>query len=60
MATMTEGERIAAIGRELQTERPHLATKADIARLETTLTWRIIWISVAVQALGIGVLNCFP
>lgn len=65
MATTTESppiehaERIAALKRELQTERPHLATKADIADLKAWLMWRIILVSVAVQALGIGALLQF-
>ena len=60
MATLTEKERLAAIECELATERPHLATKADIAKLEATLTWRMILIGVAIQALGIGVLKFSP
>lgn len=52
-------ERIAALERELATERPHLATKADISELKSWLLWRIIVISVAVQALGIGALLQF-
>lgn len=60
MATLTERERIVALERQLETERPHLATKADIARLEATLTWRMILIGVAIQALGIGVLKFLP
>ena len=52
-------ERIAAPERELQAERPHLATKADIADLKAWLMWRIILVSVAAQALGIGALLQF-
>ena len=52
-------ERIVAPERELQTERPPLATRADIADLKAWLMWRIILVSVAVQALGIGALLQF-
>lgn len=44
------GERIAA----LENNQQHLATKADIANLQATLTWRlIIAVSVATAILGI-------
>ena len=36
-----------------------MATKADIADLKAWLMWRIILVSVAVQALGIGALLQF-
>lgn len=58
MVTTTERmsehwERLA----RLEGESEHLATKADVAKLEAALTWRFILISLAVQALGIGVLK---
>ncbi len=44
------GERIAA----LENNQQHLATKADIANLQATLTWRlIIAVSVATAILGL-------
>ena len=53
-------------GARLEGEMQHMATKADIARVEaridqvaSTLTWRIILAAVAVQALGIGALLQF-
>ena len=52
-------ERIVALERKLETERPHLATRADIADLKAWLMWRIILASVAVQALGIAALLQF-
>lgn len=43
------GERIAA----LENNQQHLATKADLANLQATLTWRlIIAISIATAILG--------
>ncbi len=45
-----QGERIAA----LENNQQHLATKADIANLQATLTWRLIIavsVATAVQAL---------
>lgn len=65
MATITESspiehaDGIAAFERELQTEHPHLATKADVADLKAWPMWRNILVSVAVQALGIGALLQF-
>lgn len=45
-----QGERIAA----LENNQQHLATKADIANLQATLTWRLIIavsVATAIQAL---------
>ncbi|MCY3575626.1 MAG: hypothetical protein OXG92_11575 [Chloroflexi bacterium] len=43
------GERIAA----LENNQQHLATKADLANLQATLTWRlIIAVSIATAILG--------
>ena len=52
-------ERITAPERELQTERPPLATRADITDLKVWLMGRIILVSVAAQAPGIGALFQF-
>lgn len=60
MATATEvstvltlqnhGERIAS----LETNQQHLATKADLANLQATLTWRLILaVSIATAILGL-------
>lgn len=35
-------ESIAALEREIETERPHLATRADIAELKTWFMWRLL------------------
>ena len=56
MAAVTEsatlqnhGERISA----LENNQQHLATKADLANLQATLTWRLILaVSVATAILG--------
>ncbi len=43
-ALQNHGERIAS----LETNQTHLATKADLANLQATLTWRIVFaISIA-------------
>lgn len=45
-----QGERIAA----LENNQQYLATKADIANLQATLTWRLILaVSVATAILGL-------
>lgn len=44
------GERIAS----LETNQQHLATKADLANLQATLTWRLILaVSIATAILGL-------
>ena len=44
------GERIAS----LETNQQHLATKADLADVQATLTWRmIIAVSIATAILGL-------
>ena len=44
------GERIAS----LETSQTHLATKADLAEMQATLTWRLILaISIATAILGL-------
>ena len=69
MATTTEhderviinpGERIAAIESELKIERRHLATTADLERMASTLTWRMILIGAIFQAIGIGAIKYLP
>lgn len=62
MAMATTDERVARLEGEMQ----HMATKADIARVEaridrvaSTISWRIVLAVVAVQALGIGALLQF-
>ena len=61
------GERIAAIESQLETERRHFATKADIAdlraeieRMASTLTGRMILIGAIFQAIGIGAIKYLP
>ena len=60
------GERIAAIESQIETERRHFATKADIAdlrteisKVETRLTWRMILIGAIFQAIGVGTILYF-
>lgn len=62
-AATDHGERLT----RLEGAYEHLATKADIAdlraeieRLSSSLTWRMIVIAVLAQALGIGVLKYLP
>ena len=54
------GERIAAIESQLETERRHLATRADMERMASTLTWRMILIGAIFQAIGIGAIKYLP
>ncbi len=53
MATtdQTLTERMAVIESSIATERPHLATKADLEKLKSDLTFRIIVISAALLGL---------
>ena len=53
MATndQTLTERMAKIESSIKTERPHLATKADLEKLKGDLTFRIIVISAALLGL---------
>ncbi len=44
-------ERMARVESSLETERPHLATKADLEKLKSDLTFRIIVISAALLGL---------
>ena len=61
MAVSTDrGERLAAIGRESQTERPHLATKADIADLKAWLTRRILIGAAIVQGTVAALFEYLP
>ncbi len=49
-ALQNHGERIAS----LESNQRHLATKADLANLQATLTWRMILaVSVATAILGL-------
>ena len=59
---MTTEERVARLEGQIE----HMATKADIARVEAridqvaaALTWRMIIVAGVVQALGIGALIQF-
>ncbi|MDE2750877.1 MAG: hypothetical protein OXI34_18100 [Chloroflexota bacterium] len=53
MATndQTLTERMAKVESSIETERPHLATKADLEKLKSDLTFRIILISAALLGL---------
>ena len=53
MATndQTLAERMAKVESSIETERPHLATKADLEKLKSDLTFRIIVISAALLGL---------
>lgn len=53
MATneQTLTERMASIESSIETERPHLATKADLEKLKSDLTFRIIVICGALLGL---------
>lgn len=44
-------ERMAKVESSIETERPHLATKADLEKLKSDLTFRIIVISAALLGL---------
>ncbi|MCY3831914.1 MAG: hypothetical protein OXG85_02785 [Chloroflexi bacterium] len=44
-------ERMAKVESSIETERPHLATKADLEKLKSDLTFRIILISAALLGL---------
>lgn len=44
-------ERMARVESSIETERPHLATKADLEKLKSDLTFRIIVISAALLGL---------
>ena len=60
---MGHGERIAALETEIETERRHLATRADLfeglGSLESRLTWKFIVLSSVLQGLGVGVILYF-
>ena len=47
----TMNERMARVESSIETERPHLATKADLEKLKSDLTFRIIVISAALLGL---------
>jgi hypothetical protein len=53
MATkdQTLAERMAKVESSIETERPHLATKADLEKLKSDLTFRMIVISAALLGL---------
>ena len=60
MATATETSTIATLQNHgeritsLETNQQHLATKADLANLQATLTWRLILaVSIATAILGL-------
>ncbi|MCY3897196.1 MAG: hypothetical protein OXF86_01390 [Caldilineaceae bacterium] len=60
-------ERISAIERELQTERPHLATKADVAEVKTEiealkswLIWRVLIGAAVVQGIIATLIKYLP
>ena len=56
MTTTTDhGERLA----RLEGAYEHLATKADISKLELRLTWRLIVASTILQGLGVGTILYF-
>ncbi len=44
-------ERMARVESAIETERPHLATKADLQKLKGDLTFRMIVISAALLGL---------
>ncbi|MCY3934944.1 MAG: hypothetical protein OXG02_05390 [Chloroflexi bacterium] len=44
-------ERMARVESSIETERPHLATKADLEKLKSDLTFRMIAISAALLGL---------
>ena len=44
-------ERMAKVESSIETERPHLATKADLEKLKSDLTFRMILISAALLGL---------
>ena len=44
-------ERMAKVESSIETERPHLATKADLEKLKGDLTFRMIVISAALLGL---------
>lgn len=44
-------ERMAKVESSIETERPHLAMKADLEKLKSDLTFRIIVISAALLGL---------
>ncbi len=44
-------ERMAKVESSIETERPHLASKADLEKLKSDLTFRMIVISVALLGL---------
>lgn len=44
-------ERMARVESSIETERPHLATKADLQKLKSDLTFRMIVISAALLGL---------
>ncbi len=44
-------ERMARVESSIETERPHLATKADLQKLKGDLTFRMIVISAALLGL---------
>ncbi len=44
-------ERMARVESSIETERPHLASKADLEKLKSDLTFRMIVISAALLGL---------
>ena len=58
--TIEHAERIAALERELQTERPHLTTKADIAELKAWLIWRVLIGAAVIQGLIAALVKYLP
>ena len=44
-------ERMAVVESSIETERPHLATKADLEKLKSDLTFRMIVICAALLGL---------
>ena len=44
-------ERLARVETSIETERPHLASKADLEKLKSDLTFRMILISAALLGL---------
>lgn len=55
-----DSERIVALKSEIDTERRHLATKAELERMSSTLTWRMILLGAIFQAIGIGAIKYLP
>ena len=53
--TANLGERVA----HLEGSKEHLATEADLERMSSRLTWRMIIVAGIAQTLGVGVLLQF-